>query len=181
MFETDTYKRLKSLPKNNHPEWVIVHHSGGTDANPLLDTSHHTAKMMEQWHLAKGWDGLGYTYVIHKNGDIWKGRPEHRNGAHTVTHNTKSIGICLAGNFDATLPTDAQTKSLTALLKDICQRYKIKPERIVPHRTFASKTCFGRKLTDDWARNLISLVEETVPVFIPKSKVEKVLAYLKTI
>ncbi len=181
MNETDTYKKLKDKPQNNFPAWLIIHHGGGSDAQPLADTSHHTAKMMEEWHLAKGWDGLGYQYVIHKNGDAWKGRPEHRNGAHTVTHNTKSIGICLAGNFDATLPTKAQIDSLTQLLKDMMKKYNIPKERIVPHRTFANKTCYGRKLTDDWARNLVSPAEKSVPIFVPESKVEKVLAYLKTI
>lgn len=159
MNETKTYKKLKDKPQNNFPKWLIVHHSGGTDADPLLDTSHHTAQMMEEWHLAKGWEGLGYQYVIHKDGIIWLGRPEYRNGAHTVGYNEQSIGICLAGNFDATLPTDAQVKTLTQLLKDLMLKYKIGIENIVPHRKFANKSCYGLKLKDDWARNLVKSQE----------------------
>ena len=123
--ETETYKRFKNKPKDNNVEWIICHHSGGTDKNPLEDTSHHTAKMMEDYHLSKGWEGLGYQYVIHKNGDVWLGRPEHYHGAHTTTHNTKSIGICLAGNYDATLPTKEQEKSLTFLLNSLKIKYKL--------------------------------------------------------
>ena len=154
MNETQTYIRLKNKTKDNFPEMIICHHSGGTDINPLLDTSNHTAQTMESWHLQKGWEGLGYHYVIHKNGDIWKGRPEHYHGAHTINYNTKSIGICLSGNFDATLPTKEQTISLTNLMKDICGRYPI-GDKIYPHRKFANKTCYGRKLNDDWAKNLL--------------------------
>ena len=155
MNETETYKKMKDLETNNFPEYLIIHHSGGTDADPLADTSEHTAKGMELWHLGKGWDGLGYQYVIHKNGDIWKGRPEHRNGAHAKGYNTKSIGICMAGNFDSTLPTESQIIALKQLLITIRDKYSITIEKIVPHRNFANKTCYGNKLSDDWARNLI--------------------------
>jgi N-acetylmuramoyl-L-alanine amidase len=154
--ETETFKKLNSLAKNNTPEYLIVHHSGGTDANPLADTSEHTAKGMELWHLGKGWDGLGYHYVIHKNGDVWKGRPEHRNGAHAKGYNTKSIGICLAGNFDATKPTAEQEQSLRLILKELTVKYSISPDKIIPHRSVANKTCYGNNLSEDWARNLIT-------------------------
>lgn len=155
MFETATFKKLKDKPKDNNPEFLIIHHGGGSDADPLADTSHHTAKMMEEWHLAKGWEGLGYQFVIHKNGDVWRGRPEHYHGSHTTTHNKKSIGICLAGNFDATLPTKAQEDSLRSILIGLMSTYNIKKDKIVPHRTFANKTCYGKKLSDTWARDLV--------------------------
>lgn len=160
--ETQTYKNLKDLPQTNFPEWCIVHHSGGTDADPLADTSHHTAKIMEAYHISKGWDGLGYQYVIHKDGAVWKGRPEHRNGAHTVGYNEKSIGICLAGNFDATMPTTGQIEALKTLLKDIQARYpKITSDKIVPHRKFATKSCYGNKLSDTWASDLVKVAKPT--------------------
>jgi len=153
MKETKTYKKMVGLPVNNFPTQIIVHHSGGTNANPLEDTSHHTAQIMETYHLSLGWDGLGYHYVIHKDGEVWKGRPEHRNGAHTRGYNTSSIGICLSGNFDATLPTEQQKASLKSLLLDIKTRHSI--QSIVPHRKYANKSCFGRNLADDWASDLL--------------------------
>lgn len=156
IFETDTYKKLKDKAKDNNPEWLIIHHSGGTDSDPLADTSHHTAKMMEEWHIKKGWEGLGYTYVIEKDGKVWAGRPEHYHGAHTEGKNSKSIGICLAGNFDATLPTKEQEDSLRELLIVLTAKYAIPKDKIVPHRTFARKTCFGKKLSDKWAQGLLN-------------------------
>lgn len=176
MNETQTYKNLVTAPKSNFPEWIIVHHSGGTDANPLADTSHHTAKIMEEHHLSLGWNGLGYNYVIHKDGTVWKGRPEHVTGAHTVGYNQKSIGICLAGNFDATMPTKEQETALKTLLLDISTRYSIKPENIVPHRKFAVKTCYGKNLGDDWARNLIKQPVVTPPAEEEMVKIPKRLA-----
>lgn len=157
MNETYTYKNFKDKKQDNFPEYIIVHHSGGTDKNPLEDTSNHTAKTMEEYHLSLGWEGLGYQYVIHKNGDIWLGRPETYHGAHTVDFNYRSIGICLAGNFDATLPTKEQESALKGLIEGIRGHYAIPLDKILPHRKFANKTCYGKKLSDDWARKLVDV------------------------
>ncbi len=175
MNETQTYINLKDKSQDNFPSFLICHHSGGVDANPLADTSNHTAKDMETWHLQKGWEGLGYHYVIQKNGEIWKGRPEHYHGSHCVGYNTQSIGICMSGNFDLTLPTKEQINSLTNLLKDLQKKYNIPTENIVPHRKFANKSCYGKKLSDDFAKNLVK--EETVS--IPKKLLQELLSYLK--
>lgn len=143
------------MPQNNFPEWIIVHHTGGTDRYPLADTSHHGFDIIQSWRLSKGWDNIGYHYVIEKDGKLKKGRPEHRNGAHARGYNTKSIGIVLSGNFDATMPTEAQIKTLTRLLDKLVPKYQIDLSHIIPHRRVANKTCFGNKLFDTWARDLV--------------------------
>lgn len=173
--ETNTFKKLNSYPKNNYPEYLIVHHSGGTDANPLADTSEHTAKGMELWHLGKGWDGLGYHYVIHKDGEVWKGRPEHRNGAHAKGYNTKSIGISLSGNFDTTEPTTEQINSLKELLNKLSIQYGIPKEKVIPHRNVANKTCYGMKLGEDWARNLIDDKQHTCPLALQDASINQIV------
>lgn len=139
----------------NKPLYLIVHHTGGTDADPLADTSNHTFEIVDSYHTSLGWGGIGYHYFIDKKGTLTAGRPENTKGAHTIGYNNISIGICLAGNFDLTLPTKEQEKTLAELLKTLQARYKIPAEKIVPHREFANKTCYGKKLADDWARNLI--------------------------
>jgi len=139
----------------NTPTKIIVHHTGGTDAYPLMDTSHHTIDDVRAWHLSKGWDDIGYHWFINKAGDVDMGRPEDMHGAHCVGQNTKSIGICLAGNFDATLPTPAQEDALKELLGEIMERWNIPYAEIYPHRKFANKTCHGTKLNDNWASMLM--------------------------
>lgn len=136
-------------------EYIIVHHTGGTDKDPLADTSNHTASQVDFYHKSKGWDGIGYNWFIEKDGRVVKGRDEAKTGAHTIGYNEKSIGICLAGNFDKTLPTDAQVASLRKLLEDKMLQYNIPSDKIVPHRTFANKTCYGKRLADDWAQKLV--------------------------
>lgn len=157
----------------NNPKWLIVHHTGGTDANPLADTSNHTAEQVDAWHKAKGWDGIGYNWYIEKNGTLKKGRAEDKTGAHTIGYNDQSIGICLAGNFDATLPTQPQIDTLTKLLQSKLIQYNLSLDKIVPHRKFASKTCYGNKLSDNWAMDLVKS-----PTIGKKEKIKQLLAEL---
>lgn len=136
---------------------IIIHHTGGTDADPLADTSGHTFKTVDAYHKTKFnfksslGHYIGYHYFIDKTGETTKGRDESEAGAHTIGHNM-DIGICLAGNFDATMPTEAQVTALKTLIGDIKSRHTI--EKVVPHRHFAKKSCYGMNLTDDWAANL---------------------------
>jgi hypothetical protein len=39
------YQQL--LAKLQAREFVIIHHTGGSDANPYADTSHHTVQMVD--------------------------------------------------------------------------------------------------------------------------------------
>ena len=139
----------------NKPDKIIVHHTGGSDTNPLADTSSHTFEMIDALHRAKGWGGCGYHYFIGKDGRVNQGRQDLEEGAHTIGQNTKSIGICLAGNFDATLPTSEQTNALKNLLRQKCKQYLISEKEIFPHRLFAPKSCYGSKLSDTWAKDLL--------------------------
>lgn len=160
----------------NIPKWLIVHHTGGTDANPLADTSNHTAEQVDAWHRAKGWDGIGYNWFIEKDGKLKAGRDEKRAGAHTIGYNEQSVGICLAGNFDATMPTEAQKLTLAKLLKDKMTQYSIPKENIVPHRKFAVKTCYGNKLSDTWAKDLIMIPTNNEAIVV---EIKKLLDKIK--
>lgn len=163
----------------NKPKYLICHHGGGTDANPLADTSSHTAAQVDAWHRAKGWDGIGYNWYIEKDGKKVKGRDETKAGAHTIGYNEQSIGICLAGNFDLTMPTEAQKLTLASLLREKMIQYNIPKENIVPHRKFAAKSCYGNKLTDDWARNLVQVVIPETPKSIIKKRLVELLALVE--
>lgn len=151
--------------KPNKPEYLVVHHTGGTDLDPLADTSNQKFADVNAWHKQNPNTNLGepsslgfyigYHYFIDKSGKVTQGRSDNDEGAHTVKYNTKSLGICLAGNFDLTLPTQAQVDALTSLLKQKMAAYNIPVEKILPHRHFANKTCYGKKLSDTWAQSLV--------------------------
>lgn len=149
----------------NLPAYLIVHHTGGIDSQPLIDTSHHTFSMVNADHKAR-WNFksslgfyIGYHYFIDKNGVVTQGRADTDEGAHTINYNNKSIGICMAGNFDATLPTEVQIEALKALLTKKMAQYSIPIEKVVPHRRFAVKSCYGNRLSDSWLKEILQTNE----------------------
>lgn len=78
------------------------------------------ASTIHMWHKQRGWDGIGYHWVILEDGKIQAGRPEYWQGAHVAGHNEDSIGICLMGDEEF---TGAQLLALKDLYHDINQRY----------------------------------------------------------
>lgn len=112
-------------------ELLVVHCSA---TRPTQDVG---VREITQWHRQRGFDTVGYHYVIRRNGEVESGRPEHAIGAHVKGHNAKSIGVCLIGGIDAAGKpannfTSAQFDSLRELLQQLRQRY---PEaRILGHR-----------------------------------------------
>ncbi len=95
---------------------------------------------------------VGYQYIIEKTGAIRQARADDEEGAHTLGENTRSIGIMLAGNFDADVPTWPQIESLGILLETLIKAHNIKEDQIFPHRAFATKSCYGTKLPDNWGK-----------------------------
>lgn len=103
-----------------------------------------SAAEIDAWHRARGWRCIGYHYVIRRDGQIERGRPEEMPGAHCEGHNSDSIGICYEGGLDADgVPadtrTEAQKASMLALLKELRERYG--NAVICGHRDFSNKAC----------------------------------------
>ena len=72
--------------------------------------------------------GVGYHYVIRRDGTIEPGRPEWMIGAHCLNHNRYSIGICYEGGLDARgQPEDTRTLeqklAMLHLLEVLHRRY----------------------------------------------------------
>ena len=117
---------------------IIVHCSA---VRPNQTSS---AAQIDHWHRQRGWKGIGYHYVIRRDGTIEPGRPESAIGAHCANHNAHSLGICYEGGLDmqgkpADTRTDKQKASLHALLADLHRTYP--HALIVGHNTFSNKAC----------------------------------------
>lgn len=103
---------------------------------------------IDRWHKGRGWAGIGYHWVIDRDGTVAPGRPETEIGAHTAGYNTGSIGVCLIGGagssetdpFDKNY-TAAQDSALRRLIEEIKGRAAIKAIR--GHNEVAAKACPG--------------------------------------
>jgi len=124
--------------------FIVIHHSATTAGSAA---SFHRA------HLQKGWDGLGYHFVI-GNG---RGSPDglvetgyrwsrQRTGAHAghPRHdvnllNEQGIGICLVGNFEDQRPSAKQKQALHRLIAWLRKRCDIPANHVFVHRDVAVK------------------------------------------
>ena len=112
---------------------LILHHSGSAQA---------TVSGVHSYHLSKGWAGIGYHYLVRKDGSIYRGRPENMRGGHTSNWNWCSIGICFEGNFEEEKMCDAQLNAGRELIADILSRY---PEiEVGEHCQYGLTACPGR-------------------------------------
>jgi N-acetyl-anhydromuramyl-L-alanine amidase AmpD len=110
-----------------------------------------SAAQIDSWHRKDNhWKfGIGYHYVVRRDGSIEPGRPEWMVGAHCRNHNAHSIGVCYEGGLDirgqpADTRTEAQKTSLRTLLEELHRRYP--KALIVGHRDLdPTKECPGFK------------------------------------
>src|SRR3954471_5096358 len=119
--------------KINKPKFIIVHCSASEFG---------TVEMIRAWHLDRGFNDIGYHYVILNgqpekgkffpghDGKIEVGRPEDEIGAHCLGFNKISIGICCVGDKDF---TNDQRQSLRALVKKLMFQYSIPPADVLGH------------------------------------------------
>ena len=88
-----------------------------------------SAAQIDTWHRKQGWKfGIGYHYVVRRDGEIETGRPEWMVGAHCVNHNAHSIGVCYEGGLDIRgQPADTRTLeqklAMLHLLEVLHRRY----------------------------------------------------------
>lgn len=128
------------------------------------------AQEIDEMHRARGWRGIGYHYVIRRDGRVEQGRPENQVGAHVAGWNSVSLGVCLVGGVDADgRPQDSRTAAQTAALEKllralvgrypgatICGHRDLSPDRdgdgaIEPHEYLKACPCFD---VIPWARSV---------------------------
>lgn len=128
----------KRLHYRKRTDAVIIHHVGNTDKNINVAAIH-------RWHKQNGWAGIGYHYIIRKDGSIERGRPVDTIGAHTYNQNDNTVGICVVGNFELSRPTSEQFRAAEKLVGAVCRHYDITPnvKTVRGHKDFCKTTCPG--------------------------------------
>lgn len=130
----------------------ITHHYSATYADQDIGV-----KEIDAMHKARGWSGVGYHYVIRRDGTIEKGRPDTERGAHVKNHNTGNLGICCIGGLDrATGPnvgvdnrTMAQKVAALQLTRDLLAKHP--GAEVLGHRDLAATRCPGFDVRKWWA------------------------------
>ncbi|XP_061438637.1 N-acetylmuramoyl-L-alanine amidase [Rhineura floridana] len=86
--------------------FVYIHHTH-TPAKPCRTFASCAADMrsMQRFHQdVRGWDDIGYSFVVGGDGYMYQGRGWHWVGAHTKGYNSKGYGISFIGDYMKVLP-----------------------------------------------------------------------------
>ncbi|MBX7138575.1 MAG: N-acetylmuramoyl-L-alanine amidase [Oligoflexia bacterium] len=108
------------------PKAIVVHHSA-TAADATLDE-------IRRAHVARGWDDIGYHWLLDQNGFLQVGRSDQRAGAHALGLNDASLGICCIGDYEDNPPKVEMVAALERLLIQLCRSHAIDSQAIIPHR-----------------------------------------------
>lgn len=132
---------------------IVVHHSATPAGN--------AAEFDRMHRLQRGWDELGYHFVITNGrggpdgsvevGSRWAKQKwgAHTGGTANNEYNEYGIGVCLVGDFDQHAPTEAQLASLSKLIDFLTERYDIPLLNVIGHREapLAATACPGQMLS----------------------------------
>lgn len=152
-----------------HKEGFAIHHDAvafsGEDLDfngSTLDESLERIRIIYDFHRNKGWNGIGYHYLIDPEGRIFLAGNEDTHRAHVsggyingVSHNDRLVGICFLGNYAdregpdgrpiAPLldrPTPQAIKSMIWLTQEVTDTLN-RPMTIHPHKYYQNKACPG--------------------------------------
>lgn len=115
------FSTLSRLPGES-VEYLVVHTQGSpgnADGSAAGIHRYHRTPHSQGGPVGGPWAGIGYHFVVRKDGRVERGRPLDRRGAHVHGYNHASIGICCAGNGDLADFTAKQKQSLAALVRDL--------------------------------------------------------------
>jgi len=151
-------------PSDVEKKWtaIVIHHSA---------TENGDAAIFDRMHREENhWDGIGYDFVIGNGTDSMDGQIEvtfrwrkqiagaHCGGTPGNWANEDAVGICLVGNFDYTVPTAQQMRSLAKLVQFLQRRYDISNTRIYGHKNTPGgrvTECPGRRFSIEAFKDML--------------------------
>jgi hypothetical protein len=119
---------------------VVVHHTAGPDD----ESPEHIAR----YHLARGWGGCGYHYVVYRTGRVVKARPVSAIPACVLGWNRESVCIALVGDYRRVRPSGqllAVAQQLTDALVSV-----LPVQAVVTHRALGPTVCPGDGTVEAW-------------------------------
>ena len=116
---------------------LIIHHAAcagsSTNCNAYKYASYHVN--------SRSWAGIGYHFVIDKDGTINQTNRLETISNHTSGQNTIGVGICLSGDFTKEVLPAAQKNALIGLLRFLRKKLNKPTLPIFKHGDFKSTEC----------------------------------------
>jgi N-acetylmuramoyl-L-alanine amidase len=84
--------------------FAVVHHGGTKSYCTTEGECAAIIRSYQKYHIdSHGWNDIGYNFLVGEDGSVYEGRGWAAVGAHAPTYNTRSIGVCIIGDFTGTV------------------------------------------------------------------------------
>nr|CAD7573015.1 unnamed protein product [Timema californicum] len=145
--------------------YVVVHHGGTKKYCYDQNTCSAIVRSYQNYHIdTKGWNDIGYSFVIGEDGHVYEGRGWDFVGAHAPGYNTQSIGICVIGDFSDRLPNEEALTALSDLISCGVDIGKIgEGYHVIGHRQTRDTLCPGDTFYK-WVKALPQWTDHPVPL-----------------
>jgi N-acetylmuramoyl-L-alanine amidase len=133
---------------------IVIHHTASPSevylSGKMVPVD---VNMIRVWHKTKGWNDIGYNFVIMPDGSCQDGRPLNSAGAHcrAGNRNTIGVGVCLVGNFSEIDVPEIQLNGLVSKVLKLMKDYNLNIKDVELHREVpgAATECPGRQFPLD--------------------------------
>ena len=127
---------------------IVVHHTASPDSWTYDD--------VRESHLQRGFNDIGYHYLIEHDSNLRLGRDVSIVGAHCKGYNSESVGVSVVGSFeDGTMPTTGQWSVLVSLCSDLLRQFP--DSELFGHKELKATLCPGFDVKE--LRDSINIME----------------------
>ncbi|PYZ94005.1 hypothetical protein CR194_00225 [Salipaludibacillus keqinensis] len=149
--------------KELNPQFITLHHSGTETGHAQTFANYHVSKM--------DWPGIGYHFVVLRNGTIQWCHDLRVRCYHTSGRNTRNIGVCMVGEG---LFTKRQRNALKNLVYALSIHYQLSSSKILGHREHPSqKTLCPAMNLDQFRKEIDSLLFHSLTQLTPSTAIPK--------
>ncbi|XP_062275521.1 peptidoglycan recognition protein 5 [Scomber scombrus] len=126
---------------------VIIHHTALANYTNQRQCMDHLLSIQRLHMKDRGFDDIGYNFLVGADGTVYEGRGWGVVGAHTKGYNHDSLGIAFMGNFNNDAPSKEAISSVKQLLQSgVFQGFLQSKFDLFGHKDLGNTECPGKKL-----------------------------------
>jgi hypothetical protein len=111
---------------------IAIHHSAATASV--------SPEAIAKYHVSKDWPGIGYHFYIMPDGAIYQTNKLETVSYQVYDNNDYTIGICLAGIFNESIPTQMQIAQTGHLVAWLMQQLHIGLDHVLGHKEYPNNS-----------------------------------------
>ncbi|XP_041367447.1 peptidoglycan recognition protein 1-like [Gigantopelta aegis] len=139
-------------PKSTHrfhgpAKYAFIHHGESGSCHTQTECSK-IVRAYQNYHMDnRGWNDIGYSFLIGEDGNVYEGRGWTHVGSHTQHYNSVGFGFCMVGNFMNRVPNAAALAAVKSIIACGVQHGHLSTGYILKgHRDVGTTDCPGNSL-----------------------------------